>query len=147
VRPILTNVLQELLADPSKTFNWAEVYVSFDIKSNSNAPTYPSNRAFFKLWWEEQSVEIQEQFKNLVRKGQIEFVGGMTSVCGCSVTLQCTSGGVVQNDEAVAHLDGIVNQVTEGHDYIWRHFGVKPKIAWQVSAEWFVQTEIRTRCA
>lgn len=28
--------------------------------------------------------------------------------------------------------DLVVDQVTEGHDYVLRHFGVKPRVAWQV---------------
>jgi alpha-mannosidase len=38
----------------------------------------------------------------------------------------------VQNDEAGSSLEVIVNQVTDGHEYLLKNFGVKPRIAWQV---------------
>lgn len=44
------------------------------------------------------------------------------------------AGGWVQPDEANTNFDILVNQITEGHDYLLKNFGVRPRIAWQVRA-------------
>jgi len=72
--------------------------------------------SFFKLWWDEQSLTKKEQVKKLVESGQLEFVGG----------------GWVQNDEAASSLEVVVNQITEGHEYLLKLFNFRPKIAWQI---------------
>jgi alpha-mannosidase II len=38
----------------------------------------------------------------------------------------------VQPDEANTNFDVLVNQLTEGHDYLLKNFGVRPRFAWQV---------------
>jgi hypothetical protein len=38
----------------------------------------------------------------------------------------------VQPDEANTNFDILVNQLTEGHDYLLKNFGVRPRFAWQV---------------
>jgi len=72
--------------------------------------------SFFNMWWKEQETEKKEKIKALVRNGQIEFVGG----------------GIVQHDEAVASLDVIIDQITEGHEFLLRNFNTRPLIAWQI---------------
>jgi len=54
--------------------------------------------------------------KSLIASGRFEFV----------------AAGWVQNDEASANFDVVVDQVTEGHEYILKHFGAKPRVAWQI---------------
>eukprot|EP01117_Protostelium_nocturnum_P002404 TRINITY_DN1308_c0_g1_i1.p1 TRINITY_DN1308_c0_g1~~TRINITY_DN1308_c0_g1_i1.p1 ORF type:complete len:1186 (+),score=397.13 TRINITY_DN1308_c0_g1_i1:18-3575(+) len=97
VKHILNGVFDILKSDPTKRFNWAEI-------------------SFFDMWWVEQSDETKEQFKKLVKNGQLEFIGG----------------GIVQNDEAASSIDAVINQVTDGHEYIKKHFGTRPRIAWQI---------------
>lgn len=41
-------------------------------------------------------------------------------------------GGWVQNDEASSHPVSVIDQITEGHDYILKNFGVRPRIGWQI---------------
>ena len=72
--------------------------------------------SFFERWYETQSLERKRQFKLLVSNGQIEFVGG----------------GWSQHDEALPDMEAIIDQVTEGHQYLQRNFGVQPRIAWQI---------------
>lgn len=72
--------------------------------------------SFFKLWWQDQNPEVREKVKTLVKNGQFEFVGG----------------GWVQNDEATVNLELIVNQITEGHEFLLHTFNDRPRIAWQV---------------
>jgi hypothetical protein len=43
-----------------------------------------------------------------------------------------STGGWVQPDEANTNFDILVNQLTEGHDYLLKNFGVRPRFAWQV---------------
>lgn len=97
VNRILTGVTNALIADPKKTFIWAEV-------------------SFFKLWWESQSIETKEAVRRVVANGQLEFVGG----------------GWVQNDEAASPVEVVLNQISEGHEYLLRQFNFVPTIAWQV---------------
>ncbi|EFA83012.1 alpha-mannosidase [Heterostelium album PN500] len=57
VTVILNNVVNALLKDPSKKFNWAEII-------------------YFKRWWDEQTDFTQSQVRQLVQNKQLEFVGG-----------------------------------------------------------------------
>ncbi len=72
--------------------------------------------SFFARWFETLSSAQRARFTALVRSGQLEFVGG----------------GWVQNDEANPTPDAVVNQVTEGHEYLLTRFGVRPRVGWQI---------------
>ena len=41
-------------------------------------------------------------------------------------------GGWVQNDEAVSSYDGVIDQMTEGHLYLLKHFNASPSVGWQI---------------
>jgi alpha-mannosidase II len=97
VSHILSGVLTQLWADRSRRFIWAEI-------------------SFFKRWWVTQNFNNRERFKTIVKRGQLEFIGG----------------GWVQNDEANPTLESVVNQVSEGHAFLLETFGVRPKIGWQI---------------
>lgn len=75
-----------------------------------------SEISFFMRWFEEQSTETKADLRELVESGQFEFVGS----------------GWVQNDEANPSYEAVVNQISEGHEYVASLFGVRPKIAWQI---------------
>ncbi|EFA78443.1 hypothetical protein PPL_09095 [Heterostelium album PN500] len=92
VTVILTGVIESLLKDPSKRFNWAEV------------------------WWSEQTDWTKSMVRELVQNQQLEFIGG----------------GWAQNDEAVAHYQAVINQMTLGHQFLLGEFGVTPKVGWQI---------------
>ena len=56
-KKIISSVVEALLADPQRTFIWAEI-------------------SFFSWWWEEKSESTHEQVRTLLRNGQFEFVTG-----------------------------------------------------------------------
>lgn len=72
--------------------------------------------SFFSRWFDTKSVTVKQQVKKFVENGQLEFV----------------EGGWVQPDEANTNFDILVNQLTEGHDYLLKNFGVRPRFAWQI---------------
>ncbi|PRP78438.1 hypothetical protein PROFUN_13701 [Planoprotostelium fungivorum] len=74
--------------------------------------------SFLKQWWTEQNEDQRKKFTRLVANGQIEFVGG----------------GYVMHDEATASVDAIINQMSDGHEWLRDHFDVTPRIAWQIDA-------------
>jgi hypothetical protein len=39
------------------------------------------------------------------------------------------------NDEAGAYYDDIVDQMTLGHEFLWREFGIVPRIGWQIGTD------------
>ncbi|CAG2107571.1 unnamed protein product [Medioppia subpectinata] len=63
--------------------------------------------AFFWKWWKLQTPEHQERVKKLVNDGQLEFI----------------NGGWCMNDEAAAHYQSIVDQMTWGHRRLQDTFG------------------------
>ena len=85
VSNILTTVTQALDADESLRFIWSET-------------------KWIEMWWPKQTPAMQAAFKRIVKRGQLEFVGG----------------GWSQNDEVTtAYYDVIDNQVT-GHEFLRR---------------------------
>eukprot|EP01113_Clastostelium_recurvatum_P010815 TRINITY_DN15431_c0_g1_i10.p1 TRINITY_DN15431_c0_g1~~TRINITY_DN15431_c0_g1_i10.p1 ORF type:complete len:646 (-),score=120.32 TRINITY_DN15431_c0_g1_i10:869-2806(-) len=86
------------------------------VSADQNKKFSWSEIVFFKRWWLEQSPATQLQFKKLVEDKRIEFIGA----------------GWVQNDEAIAYYNSVIDQLTEGHQFILDTFGITPKIAWQI---------------
>ena len=72
--------------------------------------------SYFALWWETLAPEEKEQVRSLLRKGQLEMV----------------TGGWVMNDEANTHLQAIVAQMVEGHEWLMRTVGVIPRFGWAI---------------
>lgn len=72
--------------------------------------------SYLMLWWSEQGEDNKEKMRRLVESGQLEIV----------------TGGWVMNDEANAHYWAIVQQLTEGHEWLLKHLGVKPKHGWAI---------------
>ena len=96
-RKIYTSVYKSLLNDERRTFVICEII-------------------FFKIWYEEQSKEIQKTFKKLVENKQVEFVGG----------------GFVQNDEANTRYHEMLLNLRLGNQFIEKEFGIKPIVGWQL---------------
>ncbi|XP_011673874.2 epididymis-specific alpha-mannosidase [Strongylocentrotus purpuratus] len=72
---------------------------------------------FFRLWWDGVATEKQKsQTRKFVSNGQLEFI----------------IGGQVMHDEAVTELSAIIQQMTEGHAFIYETFGVRPRFGWHV---------------
>ena len=116
VQYTLDTVVQELAWDPDKRFIQVET-------------------AFFWRWWQQQvtfsvsswmqSIDIADKdegtqmlVRDLVTRGQLQFVGG----------------GWSMNDEAVTHYVGIIDQMTLGLRSLNDTFGEcgVPNIAWQI---------------
>eukprot|EP01119_Soliformovum_irregulare_P005383 TRINITY_DN1714_c0_g1_i1.p1 TRINITY_DN1714_c0_g1~~TRINITY_DN1714_c0_g1_i1.p1 ORF type:complete len:977 (+),score=300.90 TRINITY_DN1714_c0_g1_i1:52-2982(+) len=72
--------------------------------------------AFFMRWWREQSEFKRSIVRNLVANGQWEFI----------------NGGWVMNDEATVSHTAVIEQMSEGHEFLFREFGVKPRIGWHI---------------
>jgi len=53
---------------------------------------------FFWRWWEEQDEDTRQEVKKLVNEGRLEFI----------------NGGWVMNDEATAHYNAIIDQMSLG---------------------------------
>jgi len=71
---------------------------------------------YFKKWYENLSQSEKERCKKLVQEGRLEFV----------------NGGMVEHDEASNRVEDILFQMSLGHGWLEKHFGVKPKIGWQI---------------
>ncbi|XP_055640599.1 lysosomal alpha-mannosidase-like isoform X1 [Toxorhynchites rutilus septentrionalis] len=99
VQYIIDSVIESLLRNPDRKFIYVE-------------------SAFFFKWWKEQTPELQEQVKELVNQGRLEFIGGAWSM----------------NDEAATHYQSIVDQFTWGLRLLNDTFGEcgRPKIGWQI---------------
>ncbi|XP_076907338.1 alpha-mannosidase-like isoform X2 [Bidens hawaiensis] len=97
VENVFDSVVMSLLRDPNRKFIYAEM-------------------AFFRRWWQIQSMEIQAQVKKLVSSGQLEFV----------------NGGWCMHDEAATHYIDMIDQTTLGHTLIKSSFNVTPRAGWQI---------------
>lgn len=74
--------------------------------------------AFFFKWWEKQTPELQNQVRELVNQGRLEFIGGAWSM----------------NDEATTHYNSIIDQFTLGLRRLKDTFGDcgRPRVGWQI---------------
>jgi len=97
VQYILDSVIGKLSMDPTKRFVYVEI-------------------GFFKRWWDEQNAGTQQIVKNLVKNGQLVFVGG----------------GWCMNDEATVYYEDAIDQMSLGHQFLLSEFGVIPDIAWHI---------------
>ena len=73
---------------------------------------------FLHRWWEHRPASMRQRLVELWKAGQIEFV----------------MGGWVSNDEASTNYMQVINQITEGHEFIRSNFGpsAKPTVGWQI---------------
>ncbi|XP_071493889.1 epididymis-specific alpha-mannosidase-like [Diadema antillarum] len=97
----------------------ANVYTTViqELTRSTNRRFIAVEQEFFRLWWNDVATDKQKnQTKQLVSNGQLEFV----------------IGGQVMHDEAVTELSAIIQQMTEGHAFIYETFGVRPRFGWHV---------------
>jgi alpha-mannosidase II len=69
---------------------------------------------FLSMWWDELDYRQKARVKTLIKRGQLEIV----------------NGGWVAPDEASTHYFAIIDQLIEGHQWLEKNLGVKPKISW-----------------
>lgn len=67
-------------------------------------------RSFFELWYDKQTQELRDAMRKIVDNGQLEFVAGV-SLFLLSLCSHHFIGGWVQNDEANANFDIVIDQV------------------------------------
>ncbi|XP_053195392.1 alpha-mannosidase 2 [Scomber japonicus] len=72
--------------------------------------------SYFSKWWAEQDEQKRAMVKRLVGAGQLELV----------------TGGWVMADEANSHYYALLDQLIEGHQWLQRHLGVKPRSGWSI---------------
>ena len=97
VNSIISSVVRALQEDPRRRFTYVEM-------------------AFFSMWYNDQPSIKQEQVKDLVKRGQLNFA----------------NGGWCMHDEATTHYMGMIDQTTLGHDFLKRNFGYIPSVGWQL---------------
>eukprot|EP00096_Caligus_rogercresseyi_P006017 TRINITY_DN22147_c0_g1_i1.p1 TRINITY_DN22147_c0_g1~~TRINITY_DN22147_c0_g1_i1.p1 ORF type:complete len:951 (-),score=151.90 TRINITY_DN22147_c0_g1_i1:18-2828(-) len=88
------------------------------LEEDSNRRFIYVEMAFFWRWWEDQSKAMRGRVRSLVSEGRLEFI----------------NGGWSMNDEAAAHYNAIIDQMSLGLRFINDTFGgsAAPKIAWQI---------------
>uniref|UniRef100_A0A452E7L3 Alpha-mannosidase n=1 Tax=Capra hircus TaxID=9925 RepID=A0A452E7L3_CAPHI len=75
-----------------------------------------SEISYLSKWWETIDVQKKDAVKSLLESGQFEIV----------------TGGWVMPDEAGAHYSAIIDQLIEGHQWLERNLGVKPRSGWAI---------------
>jgi hypothetical protein len=86
------------------------------LQDNPDRTFVYADLAFFVKWWQELHADSRALVRRLVAERRLEF----------------TNGGLVQHDEACSHYGGMVEQMAAGMGFLWREFGVSPRIAWQL---------------
>ncbi|KAI4902521.1 hypothetical protein NFI96_013157 [Prochilodus magdalenae] len=75
-----------------------------------------SEISYFSKWWDNIDAQKRDAVKKLIERGQLEIA----------------TGGWVMPDEANAHYFAMIDQLLEGHQWLERNLGVKPKTGWAV---------------
>ncbi|EGG16955.1 hypothetical protein DFA_07936 [Cavenderia fasciculata] len=75
-----------------------------------------SEIGYLEMWWNVQSLERRSQFKQLVDNGQLEIIGG----------------GWVMNDEALPVTVDVLDQITEGHQWVLKNLNTTVRHGWQI---------------
>nr|XP_020478113.1 alpha-mannosidase 2 [Monopterus albus] len=72
--------------------------------------------SYFSKWWNDIDEQKRAMVKRLLGAGQLELV----------------TGGWVMADEANSHYFAMLDQLIEGHQWIQKHLGVKPRSGWAI---------------
>ncbi|XP_074138044.1 alpha-mannosidase 2 [Sminthopsis crassicaudata] len=75
-----------------------------------------SEISYFSKWWDGIDSQKKDAVKSLIANGQLEIV----------------TGGWVMADEASAHYFALIDQLIEGHQWLERNVGVKPRSGWAI---------------
>ncbi|XP_043769698.1 alpha-mannosidase 2 [Cervus elaphus] len=75
-----------------------------------------SEISYLWKWWETIDIQKKDAVKSLLENGQFEIV----------------TGGWVMPDEAGAHYFAIIDQLIEGHQWLEKNLGVKPRSGWAI---------------
>lgn len=99
----------------------ASVILSKVLEQLDNAPDRRfvwAETMLFRKWYAGLGQGDKMRLRKLVASGRFEFVGG----------------GVVEHDEALNTWDAVVDQMTDGHEWLEQHLGVRPTVAWQADS-------------
>ncbi|EFA06316.1 alpha-mannosidase 2 [Tribolium castaneum] len=72
--------------------------------------------SYFSMWWDDLREDEREVVKKLLRNNQLEIV----------------TGGWVMNDEANAHWIAVMQQLTEGHQWLQQNLNYTPISSWSI---------------
>ncbi|GAB1301271.1 Alpha-mannosidase 2 [Apodemus speciosus] len=109
---IFNNMVLKLKEDSSRKFMWSEIsYLAkwWDIIDN------PKKEAV-KSWIECGNSMETLHLMRLLQNGQLEIV----------------TGGWVMPDEATPHYFALIDQLIEGHQWLEKNLGVKPRSGWAI---------------
>uniref|UniRef100_A0A5S6QJ19 Alpha-mannosidase n=1 Tax=Trichuris muris TaxID=70415 RepID=A0A5S6QJ19_TRIMR len=80
--------------------------------------------SFLQTWWASATEDQRKKFKDNLKHGNLEIVGG----------------GWVVPDEASPHFYSLIDQFIEGHQWLWRTLGVHPEYYWSIDPFGFSAT-------
>lgn len=86
------------------------------LKKYENMTFVWAETVFLSIWWNELDDEAKLQVRRLIRNGQLEIV----------------LGGWVMSDEASTHYPSVIDQLMEGHQWVWEHLQTKPINSWAI---------------
>ena len=72
--------------------------------------------AFFERWWRNQTDQVKDDIRMLIKNDRFAFV----------------NGGWSMSDEATVHYEDFINNMKAGHDFLKEEFGYKPTIGWHI---------------
>jgi lysosomal alpha-mannosidase len=99
VKDILDSVYEQLIKNDTRTFTYAET-------------------KFFKMWYDNQTAEVQEKTKELVKAGRLDLV----------------NGGWSSPDEATTTYDALIDNFMIGQQWLYKTFEHHSKVSWQLDA-------------
>ena len=71
---------------------------------------------FLSMWWKDQTDIMKEQVRELVTDGRLELL----------------NAGWSMHDEACPYYEDMINNMMAGHDFVYKEFGVRPRVGWQI---------------
>ncbi|XP_036165526.1 alpha-mannosidase 2 isoform X1 [Myotis myotis] len=86
------------------------------LKEDSRRKFIWSEISYLSKWWDTIDIQKKDAVKSLLENGQFEIV----------------TGGWVMPDEAAAHYFAIIDQLIEGHQWLEKNLGVKPRSGWAI---------------
>ncbi|XP_074661208.1 alpha-mannosidase 2-like [Tubulanus polymorphus] len=69
---------------------------------------------FLAMWWNDIDEKTKSRFKSLIKEGRLEIV----------------NGGWVAPDEASTTFTSFIDVMIEGHQWVMKNLGVRPKVNW-----------------
>ncbi|XP_042638436.1 alpha-mannosidase 2 [Orycteropus afer afer] len=86
------------------------------LKEDSRRKFMWSEISYLSKWWDIIDTQKKDAVKSLLENGQFEIV----------------TGGWVMPDEASPHYFSLIDQLIEGHQWLEKNLGVKPRSGWAI---------------